>query len=482
MPLWIGVVVYALLILLGPNLLNDPDTYSHIALGRWMLANQAVPFTDPFTHTASGEHWVAFEWLSQVVFAAAHALGGWPAVIMLAAAAVALSLGLLARFLLRELAPLPTLILVTAAFVLMAPHLLARPHVLAFPLMVVWVGALVRAVDRGEEPPFRLLPLMVLWANLHGSFTLGLAIVLPIAAEAVWCAPAAARKMVARQWLLFAVLAAAAGCITPYGPELMVVTYRTVALGQALLIITEWRPQDFSRFSPFEMLMLAGFGYVLYRRIALPPLRILMLLGLLHLALAQSRHADVLALLAPLFLTRPLAREFGSDFIANGLAAHNHMRSIAVAGLLIAVASTTAVIRPPAPAARITPAAAVATADLRNAGAILNDYDFGGYLDFVGIAPFIDGRTELYGRAFTLRYQRATTLQDLPDFLALLREYRIEATLLAPETPAVAVLDRLPDWERIYTDEIAVVHARRNKTLGTGRSPATSTPRASIND
>jgi len=44
------------------------------------------------------------------------------------------------------------------------------------------------------------------------------------------------------------------------------------------------------------------------------------------------------------------------------------------------------------------------------------------------------------------------------------------------------VLDRLPDWERIYTDEIAVVHARRNKTLGTGRSPATSTPRASIND
>jgi hypothetical protein len=30
--------------------------------------------------------------------------------------------------------------------------------------------------------------------------------------------------------------------------------------------------------------------------------------------------------------------------------------------------------------------------ELAKAGPILNDYDFGGYLDFVGIAPFIDGR------------------------------------------------------------------------------------------
>ena len=109
----------------------------------------------------------------------------------------------------------------------------------------------------------------------------------------------------------------------------------------------------------------------------------------------------------------------------------------------------------------VTPANAVHTLRAATSGPILNDYNFGGYLDFVGIPPFIDGRAELYGEAFMLRHARALTLQNLPDFLRLLDEYRIGATLLAPSTPAVALLDRLPDWQRIYADDVAVVHLHR---------------------
>jgi hypothetical protein len=465
MPLWIGAAIYGLLLLLGPQLLNDPDTYSHIALGRWIIAHRAVPYVDPFTHSAAGTHWVAFEWLSQVAYAAAHALGGWPAVIVLAAGAVATAFALLTRVLLRELAPIPTLVLVTAAFVLVSPHALARPHVLAFPLMVIWVAALVRAVDDGERPPFWLLPLMTLWANLHGSFTFGLAIVFPIAFEALWNAPATARKPLARQWLTFAVLALVAGSLTPYGPELIEVTQRTIALGPALLAITEWRAQDFSHLGAFEVILLSGFGYALHRRIALPPLRILMLLGLVHLALSQSRHADLLALLAPLFLARPLARNAG--FAADAEYAQDQVRPMVAVAALVAIASMFAGMRQVAPAERITPAAAVAAADLRNAGPILNEYNFGGYLDYIGIAPFIDGRAELYGAAFNLRYHRATMLQSVPEFLQLLKDYKIQATLLAPQTPAASFLDLLPEWEKVYGDHIAVVHVRKANTAVT---------------
>jgi hypothetical protein len=90
----------------------------------------------------------------------------------------------------------------------------------------------------------------------------------------------------------------------------------------------------------------------------------------------------------------------------------------------------------------------------------LNDYDFGGYLIFAGVAPFIDGRTDLYGGAFTARHHRAVTLADLPDFIALLDEYEIAATLLSPQTPAAALLDRLPGWRRLHADDVAVVHVR----------------------
>jgi hypothetical protein len=47
----------------------------------------------------------------------------------------------------------------------------------------------------------------------------------------------------------------------------------------------------------------------------------------------------------------------------------------------------------------------------------------------------------------------------------LLDEYRISATLLAPSTPAVALLDRSPGWQRLYADAVAVVHGRRTEPL-----------------
>jgi hypothetical protein len=67
----------------------------------------------------------------------------------------------------------------------------------------------------------------------------------------------------------------------------------------------------------------------------------------------------------------------------------------------------------------------------------------------------------LYGGAFIARHHRAVGLQDLPDFLALLEQYKIGATLFAPERSAVALLDRLPQWERLYADDAAVVHIRK---------------------
>lgn len=125
-----------LLLALGPRLLSDPDTYSHIALGRWILDHHSVPTTDPFSANFRGTHWVAFEWLSQIAFAGAHAVGGRLGVVALTAAAVATALGLLTRFLLREWQPNAVLVAVLCAFLLTAPHILARPHVLALPVMV----------------------------------------------------------------------------------------------------------------------------------------------------------------------------------------------------------------------------------------------------------------------------------------------------------------------------------------------------------
>jgi hypothetical protein len=452
---------YLLLLALGPRLLSDPDTYSHIALGRWIFEHHTVPTTDPFSANFRGTHWVAFEWLSQIAFAGAHAVGGWLGVVALTAAAVATAIGLLTRFLLREWQPNAVLVAVLCAFLLTAPHLLARPHVLALPVMVAWIATLIRAVDTRAAPPWHALPLMMLWANLHGSFTFGLAMIAPIACDALWRAQRSERPLVFRQWFLFAFLALGAACLNPYGPEMILVTFRTVALGAALTTVAEWRSQDFTHFGAFEAIMLGAFGLALYRGVTLPWLRIVMLFGVLHLALSQVRHADLLGLLAPIFLARPLAEQIKAIAADGPVSQTRHTMLLPIAALAALVATTAlASLRGIAPAARITPTNAIQSVELAK-GPVLNDYDFGGYLDFVGIAPFIDGRAELYGERYVLRHDRALSLQNLPDFLRLLDEYHIQVTLLAPSTPAVALLDRLPEWKRAYADDVAVVHTRR---------------------
>jgi len=461
-PLWVAAAIYALLLALGGMLLVDPDIYWHIAVGKWIVEHRAFPHFDMFSATPPGAPWIAKEWLSQLLYAGAHAVAGWSGVVVLVAAAIATAFALLAYFLLQKLAPAPALTLVGAGFVLAAPHLTARPHALALPLMVAWAGVLMNAVDHRRSPPLALIPVMTLWANVHGSFTLGLALIAPLAFEAWWSA-GAARRETALQWLRFGALALVAACVTPYGPEPILVAWRMLGLGQVLTLINEWQPQNFGRIGGFEACLLFGLGFALYRGIVLPPLRIALLLGLFHLALSQSRHVDVLGLLAPLVLAQPLAAQVGSaEARADDPSRQSSVGHAALVACLAAMTWALASTIGWAPRAQITPAGAVAAIKARNALPVLNDYDFGGYLIYVGVPPFIDGRTDqLYGEALLVRYYRDVTLSNVGDFVHLLDEYGINATLLFPTTPAVGLLDRMDGWERVYADDLAVVHVRR---------------------
>jgi len=472
-PLLVGAATFLLLFTCSA-LLNDGDTYMHIATGLWIFDHGAIPVSDPFSHTLRGAPWTAHEWLAQLLFAAAFAGAGWSGVVSLTAAAYAIALALLTRYLLRHLEPIRALLFVAMAASLAAPHMLARPHALVAPMLVLWGVSLLRARETERAPSLWLSLTVVLWANLHGSFPLALVLAAVFAAEGALAASGVARRHAARTWGIFLVAAFAASLLTPQGLD----GWRFVAdlhrLSFSLSRIGEWRSPDFQQLQPLEICLLIGAVLVLVRGLRLPSLRIALLLGLLHLALQHVRHGELLGLLAPIIVAQPFAAQWaaaeGGTGQASGLDRHFAalarpagrgatalvLAALAAAAFAVLCADT---LRPSSAA---TPAAALrAVRAAAPAGPVFNAYEFGGYLIFSGVAPYIDGRADLYGDDFVMGFSRAATLST-PDLLpSLLERHHIGWTLLQPDLPAVALLDQLPGWRRLYADGTAVVHVRQ---------------------
>lgn len=438
-------------------MLNDGDTWSHIAVGRWIIAHRAVPWTDPFSLTHGGAPWQAHEWLSEVLMAAAYQAGGVSLVLVLTGVAAALTVGLLARHLLLWLAPPAAAVVLVFATVCCASSLLARPHVLALPALEIWTAGLVIARGRNRAPSAWLLPVMTLWANLHGGFAFGLALVVPFALEAVVANPAS-RWRTARGWSLFLAGAVGAAMLTPYGWHGLVLPVRLMML-RHLGAIGEWRSMDFSVLQPLEIALLALLYACLTRGVRIPPIRLLLLFGLLHMALRHTRHQMLAGLVGALVVAEPLALGLG---VRADPAARRAGVLPGLAGGVALLAMTILRLGMPAPIpdGAAFPVAALAQVPPALRGRpVFNDYGFGGALMFEGIRPFIDARAELYGDEPLAAYLRFVR-PDSAAFDEALRRGGVEWTILAPTSPLVALMDARPGWRRLHADGFAVVHAR----------------------
>lgn len=439
----------------APQVLNDGDTFFHIAAGTRMLADHAVLYRDPFSYTFAGAPWQAHEWLAEIVMAISYRLDGWSGLLLLFALASAATAGLLAHHLGKWLDWPAQAVVTVLALSCMTPSLLARPHILALPLMELWVAGLVIARCQRRAPSYALLPLMTLWVNIHGTFLLGLVLVGALGLEAVL--DEKNRTTALRDWGLFGAGALVAALLNPH--FLSGVLFPISLMGTAgLANVSEWQPIDFSHFQPFGLVVLAGIYFLVTRGVKLKPLRALTILVLLCLALLHQRHQIVFALAAPLLLAEPLSlgKAPSSEHSAPlaGISATLAVLLIIVLGWLRIFVPASRVDGPVAPitALQHVPAA------LRTEH-VLNDYSFGGYLIFAGVRPFVDSRVELYGDAFLSRYAKIVE-PDVATLSATLAAYDIRWTILGRRSPTLRAMDGLPGWHRLYADEFAVIHIR----------------------
>lgn len=443
----------------APQVLNDGDTFMHIAAGGRMLADHAMLYRDPFSYTFAGAVWQAHEWLAEVMMAVAYAAGGWSGLLLMFAFAAAAAAGVLAHHLGRWL-DWPTQAIITViALTCMTPSLLARPHLLALPLLALWTSGLLAARSEGRAPSLALLPLMTLWVNIHGSFLLGLALAAGLALEAL--ASSENRGATLRGWGVFGTGALAATLINPH--FLQGLLFPVAMLGASKLAnISEWQAIDFSQLQPLELAILAALYFIVTRGVKIPPLRAIIILVLLHMTLQHQRHQIVFALVAPLLLAQPFSRALVTPASVISTRTHRLAAIVATGAVLLVIALATLrmfvpAVRTDSPVAPISALAHVPPAV--RSQPVLNDYSFGGYLIFAGVRPFVDSRVELYGDAFLARYEKI--IESDPDAVkTAIRAYDIRWTLLGSHSRAVSVMDGLKGWRRLYADDYAVVHIR----------------------
>jgi hypothetical protein len=224
-------------LLIFPPFLLVNDSWLNLMAGREIWEN-GLPSVDELTVYGEGRTWTAQQWLAHLFFYGTHALGGHALLAVATGVAVVGAFGIAAAGA-RSLGAGPR-----AIWALLLPVLLAAPwawtiraQVLALPLYTGILWLLAAQARTPTRTVWLALPILVVWANLHGSVALGALLVMLLAGYEL----VRSRGMSFRRSLPLLALAPLATLVTPYGPAATARYYHLLLVDPPFAgRVTEW--------------------------------------------------------------------------------------------------------------------------------------------------------------------------------------------------------------------------------------------------
>ena len=235
--LWafLAVALPVLAALIAP--LPATDLTYHLRAGEEILTTGRIPAVDTWTFTIAGEPWLDQQWGAQVILTAVYRVAGWTGLVLFRAALVGLIAASIFELCRRQGTGVRLAAwLALGAFAVAAPAMALRPQLIAMALFAL---TLFLVVDRAAHPRrlWLVVPIAVLWANVHGSFFLA-----PAVLGLAWVADVAERSPRRHLALAVAVVTAVACCLTPFGPSVWVYAAQLGANPAVTGLISEWQP------------------------------------------------------------------------------------------------------------------------------------------------------------------------------------------------------------------------------------------------
>lgn len=451
------------------------DTWWHLASGRWILEHGHVPIGDPFSYTAKGFPWINHEWGAGVLFWLLFSTFGATGCILAIGGLfwlVFYGMGRTVQLLTRsETVPYFVLFILGQ---LIVHRIMFRPHIFSTLFYVLLLFFLYQYRLQNPKPMkvLVLIPFMFLiWANLHGGVLVGLALL------GLYWFVGLARSLYKKEdidWAFFWVFLISALMIlfNPFGFHIYTFPFEHGSLHNIMVATEEWIPPYDKKYihllvmqGYFALLVLTAIG-LRFRRVI--PMEALVL-GLIPfiLSIRWNRYSDFFAIWAlPVLATQwrekfpkintqrfqifGMALSFALIlfYVVRGGVPYTWMGGVDPFGFGI---------RP-----HTAPLGAVEFLQKNKIETRLyNDVESGGFLLFMGLKPFIDGRSPVYGDDF---FGQQIVSQTHPEVFELLqKKWHFGVVFLSALTdidssPLHEYLVDSPHWELVYVDDATYIY------------------------
>jgi hypothetical protein len=492
----------------GGVALHDPDTCWLLALGRYIFEHHALPSTDPFSYSFAlqpGKPFVMYQWLSELIFYCAYKLAGLPSLLAFAAlllgqAFLVLPLRLANRFMPTCLAALLTILGVFASCF----HYLVRPEIVSYILMSFSL-LLIRKIyaDKNSQPVqwrtvASLAGLMMIWANAHSAFVLGL-----ILQGIILCVNSLQSFLQktefpgSRKTAAFAlIVSVVATLINPYGLGLWAYL-PGLFFAKFNYRIAELRPiqlSDLSEFTyyPFIFLLLASFGVTIRAAVRarrsgqslrwsnVVVIAICAFYGFKARRIIPFSVLMIIPQVSELWLAAPIPssnssgggnsflsafeRKFSDIFNPSTLVWPSTVALLTLVGCFFTFGKLVAPTIPQGSKAFVPPIKVIEFLKSgRPHGNVFNDAQFGDMLIWYtpGIPVFIDTRYDMHGEQAAADYLSMISAKG--DWQALFDRYKIDWVFVPASAEIVRPLQADGHWSVVFSADEAIVMKRAKR-------------------
>lgn len=479
------------------------DIWWHLKTGQYILENWTLPDLNIYSFTAPEHAWLPHEWLSEVVFYGLYAGLGFRGLILLGIVLNAVACGLVYRLTERYSgSPYLSAMITLLAGLMMLGNYSLRPYLFGNLFFIASLHAMEEPTAGGRLRPVLIFLLFSAWANFHGSFIIGLAlIVLYIAASMATHFKGPKRSWAPTRALLLDLGVAVVACTaTPhhiYGLIFPFEYLENALTGKVTYLtnISEWQSAGLETplgrmiafYAMFCLFAIVGSG------VSPAPIHVGLLVAFTFFSFTTIRNIPLLGIAATPVLARHLpkavtrmkrllgrgtrATKALEDFHATSVALDRRSRKVILSGLAGAMllvmflapvgsgssySSLTGVRKLADLSPSFYPAGLIE--ELRQRGPdqrVLNYFNWGGAFIWAlhpDVPVFIDQRNDCYPVEVFLDYFAVHELKH--DWRYVLDRWEIDAIAYPPREQLSRVLRDDIDWIVAWEDRQAVLFVR----------------------